>query len=413
MAAGAAREVSARYGRNHLNRLTGARPRSLARNGIPARIILAVLTSAGILYANIVPVITFGVAQSPAFTTDTAGFVFSVNMYGSAVGGFAIMFVVERLRWRPAAAVLLGLLIGADLSSAWLHGATALYAIRFVHGLVGGALIGVGMAVIARTERPERTFAFLLVIQLGLGGVGVALLTPLIPTLGVAVVWLSLAAFSAVALILLPLLDDYAATTGDANIDGSTGRAPWLAIALALASLFLYQAGQMSAFAYMIELGNHYQFDAGFTSVAIAVSLWIGCPAALLVAWWSTRSGRLRPVSLGIVLTGAAVAVLLVRNPSAFLLGNVGLNVFFSLTIPYLLGVASEMDNSGRMAAVAGFVNSLGLASGPAMAAIVLGDGHFERSVVFAVALLVASAALVVVPARTLDARSKRGRVVW
>ena len=386
---------------------------SLARSGVPARIVLAVLTSAGILYANIVPVITFGVAQSPGFTSDTAGFVFSVNMYGSAIGGFAIMFFVERLRWRPAAGVLLGPLIGADLSSAWLHGATALYAIRFVHGLVGGALIGVGMAVIARTEKPERTFAFLLVIQLGLGGVGVALLTPLIPTLGVAVVWLSLAAFSAVALILLPLLDDYAANTGNAGIDASTRRAPWLPIVLAWASLFLYQAGQMSAFAYMIELGNHYRFDAGFISAAIAVSLWIGGPVALLVAWWSTRSGRLRPVGLGIVLTAGAVAALLVRDPSAFLLGNIGLNVFFSLTIPYLLGVASEMDNNGRMAAVAGFVNSLGLASGPAMAAIVLGDGHFERSVLFAVVMLVASAALVVVPARTLDARSKRGRVIW
>lgn len=391
----------------------GARRYSLAPSGIAARIVLAILTSAGILYANLVPVITFGVAQSPGFTSETAGFVFSVNMYGSAIGGFAIMFVAERLRWRSAARVLLGLLIGADLLSAWIDVATALYAIRFVHGLVGGALIGVGMAVIARTEKPERTFAFLLVIQLGLGGVGVAFLTPLIPSLGVSVVWLSLAVFSAVALTLLPLLDDYAVNTGKASIEVSTRRASWLPIALALTSLFFYQAGQMSAFAYMIELGNHYLLDAGFISLAIALSLWIGGPAALLVAWWSTRSGRLRPASFGVVLTAGAVAVLFVRDPSAFLLGNIGLNVFFSLTIPYLLGVASEMDNRGQMAAVAGFVNSLGLASGPAMAAIVLGDGHFERIVGFAVIMLAASAVLIVVPARMLDIRSKRGRVLW
>ena len=94
-------------------------------------------------------------------------------------------------------------------------------------------------------------------------------------------------------------------------------------------------------------------------------------------------------------------------------MGNIGLNVFFSLTIPYLLGVASEMDNNGQMAAVAGFVNSLGLASGPAMGAVVLGDGYFERGVLFAVIMLAASAALVAIPARILDQRSKRGRVVW
>jgi hypothetical protein len=59
---------------------------------------------------------------------------------------------------------------------------------------------------------------------------------PLIRTLVVGVVWSSLAAFSAIALILLPLLDDYAADTGNASVGASGSRAPWLPIVLALAS---------------------------------------------------------------------------------------------------------------------------------------------------------------------------------
>ena len=156
---------------------------SLAANGLPARIVLAILTSAGILYASLAPVIVSGLMQNPAFTGENAGYVFSVNMYGSAFGGFLIIFIVERLNWRLAAALLLVLIIGVDLLSALIDGVTQLYVLRFFHGVVGGGLIGVGMAVIARTTSPERTFAFLIVIQLVLGGIVTAALTPLLPEL--------------------------------------------------------------------------------------------------------------------------------------------------------------------------------------------------------------------------------------
>jgi MFS family permease len=394
-------------------RASSARKLALAPNGIPARIVLAILTSAGILYANVAPVIVSGLALRPGFDAESAGYVYSANMYGTSIGGFAIVFLVQRLRWRAAAAMLLGLLVAADLLSAWFDAAAALYGIRFVHGLVGGALIGVGLAVIGRTESPERTIAFMLVVQLSLGGVGVAVLAPLVATLSVSVVWLSLVAFSVLALLLLPLLDDYPVNADRAHVAGSVARAPWLPIVLALVSLFCYQAGQMAAFAYMIELGNHYLFDAGFISLAIAMSLWIGGPAALLVAWWSTRSGRLRPVCLGILFTTGAFALLLVPEPSTFLVANIGYGVFFSLTIPYLFGVASEMDNTGQMAAFAGFVSSVGLASGPALAGMILGDAHFERLILLSIVMLCGSVALSIGPARLLDLKSKRGRATW
>ncbi len=401
---------------DELNTLAPTTPRSfaLARNGLPARIVLAILTSAGILYANVVPVIVSGLAASANFSSDTAGYVFSLNMYGSSIGGFVIIFLVARLKWRPIAAALLALLIAADLLSTTSETAISLYAIRFVHGLAGGALIGVGLSVIARTANPERTIALMLFVQLSLGGVGVAMLTPLIPSLGVGIVWLSMVGFSALALLLLSLLDAYAVHVApERSIEASGGRAPRSFIALALVSIFLYQSGQMGAFAYVIELGNHYRFATGFISVAIAVALWIGGPAALLVAWWSTRSGRLRPAFLGIVLTAAVIAAMAVPLPAAYLLANIGLSISFSLSIPYLFGVASEMDNNGQTAAFAGFVSSLGLASGPAMAGMILGEAHFERIIILAVVLLSASAVLVVHPARMLDRINIRGRVTW
>ncbi len=389
--------------------------RPLEPNGLAARLVLAVLTTAGVLYANVGPLIVSGLTLQAEFTRETAGYVFAANMYGSAVGGFVIILLVERVRWKPAAFALLALIVAVDLASAWTDRSTALLTLRFCHGLAGGALIGVGMSVVARMTSPEKTFAILILIQLLLGGTGVAVLTPLLEDAGVRVVWLSLVGFSGLALLLLPLLGDYPmpARSQGSTAAAPTHRAPLLVIILAMSALFLYQAGEMAAFAYMIELGNHYLFDVGFLSVTIAMSLWVGAPAALLVAWWSTRSGRLRPVVVGVVGTGFVVALLLVPAPAAFVVANVGFGVFFSISIPYLLGLVSEMDDTGRMAALGGFVNSLGLATGPALAATLVGAGDVPRAVVLGVGLLAVSLVLVVYPAAMLDRRSKHGRVSW
>jgi MFS family permease len=215
-------------------------------------------------------------------------------------------------------------------------------------------------------------------------------------------------------MLLLPMLDDYPLQPRGATADRSIARAPRPAVLMAMAAVFLYQAGEMAAFAFMIELGRHHRLDADFIGLAVAVSLWIGGPAALLVAWWSTRSGRLLPVGAGIVLMAAVLALLLIADAIAYFVANaVGFGVFFSMTIPYLLGVASEMDNTGRLAAVAGFVSAAGLATGPAVAGSLSANGNFDAIVLFSVVSLLASAALVTHPARVLDRLNPHGRVVW
>lgn len=386
---------------------------SLAPNGIAARVSLAVVASAGILYANLSPVIISGLAQDSGFTSEAAGYVFAGNMYGTAIGGFTIIFLINQLNWKWAAVALAALLICSDLLSAQFETADVLYIIRFIHGLIGGALVGVGMSVIARTENPERTIAFAIVIQLSLGGIGAAVITPLLATVGVSAVWIALTSLSTLALALVPFLDRYPVTNGQDGRPPSAGRASGSHILLALAALFSFQAGQMAAFAYRIELGTHYGFETGLVSLVIAVSLLAGAPSGLAVAWWSTRSGRLLPACIGVGLMTSVTGMLLIPNYWVFGAASIGFAVFFTVAFPYLLGVASEMDNSGQMAAIGAFVSSLGLATGPAIAATLLGENNHEQVLKFSCAALATSAVLVFGPSRMLDRRERHKRVVW
>ncbi len=384
-----------------------------APNALPARLALAILGSAGILYANFSPVIVSGLTQSSYFTAETAAYVFAANMYGTAIGGLAAVFLVGYLNWRWSSVVLVVLLIVADVVSALVGATESLYAVRFVHGLIGGSLMGVAMSVIARTESPERTIAFSIVIQLSLGGLGAAVLIPQLPTYGVGVVWLSLIGLSVCTLMLLPFLGPYSKNKDVVSGSRVTQRPSWGHVSLAMAALFLFQSGQMAAFAYRVELGLHYELSASFISLVLAVSLWLGAPAALLVAWWSTRSGRLLPACLGGACMTVATGLLLLPDAIMFFVASIGFAVFFAITIPYLLGVASEMDNTGQMAAVGGFVNSLGLATGPAIAGVLLGDAEHYRVLLFACAVLAASVVAIFAPARMLDGRAKHRRVIW
>ena len=62
-----------------------------------------------------------------------------------------------------------------------LTSASVLIGTRFVHGCIGGMLVGIGFAVMSRTTEVDRTFGYLLTIQFGLGGLGLIYLPPLVP----------------------------------------------------------------------------------------------------------------------------------------------------------------------------------------------------------------------------------------
>jgi MFS family permease len=324
-----------------------------------------------------------------------------------------MVFLIRRVSWRPTAVALLVMLLAMDLCSARFSEPGWLHLLRFAHGLAGGALIGVAMSVIARSRGPERTFALLIMIQLLLGGTGTAILTPILETSGPGVVWLSLVGFTVLTLALVPLLDPDQGQVVQQSTSSVGGRAPLLPIGMALLAFFLFQSGQMAAFVYVIELGLNHGFDGGFVSLAVAASLWIGGPAALFVAWWSTRSGRLKPVFSCVLATVLSVSLYLMPHPAAFVAACIGFGIFFSLAFPYIIGVSTEMDNLGQVAAVAGFISSLGLATGPAIAAALVGESRYELVVLFALGSLLASALLIIYPARLLDSRSKQGRVQW
>ncbi len=375
-------------------------------NSMIARLMLAFLATAGLFYVNIMPAIVSGLIEALGFSNQQAGTVASANMYGAAFGALLIVFVIKRLNWQLMSLIFLLGLITLDLLSIGMTDYAALVAIRFAHGFTGGMLVGTGFSIIARTVQPDRTFGVLLFVQFGLGGVGVMLIPGLVTQYGTAVLFLSLIAFSFVTLLMLPFLPAYAvekpvAGTASTSTENGVQRFP---LTLTLLALFLFQAANMGLYAYIMELGAFYGLERDFMAMTLGIAAWLGLAGAGLVIVIGDRFGYLKSLLGGIALTTlATVAYLYSGSQLVWIVINGIIGITWAYSIAYLLGLASRFDSTGQMAALGGFASKMGLASGPALAALLLGDNNYPLVIWAAVAGLILSLLVTIVPARLQD----------
>ena len=373
-----------------------------------AAVFLSFMATAGLFYVNIMAAIIDGLIGNLHFTPRDAGFVASANVYGAALGALSAVFLVAVVPWRKAAYVLLVLLIAMDLGSLLVHDPVPLITMRLIHGLIGGLLVGISYGVIARTKVPEKVFGVLLVVQFGLGGLGLMYLPRLVPLYGYGVLFLALAAFSLCALVMVPFLGAYERPAKSDIVKTPAGKLAIWPLALTFLAMFTFQAANMGLAAFIIGLGK----DAGLTIEPITDALgwanWIGTLGSVLVVIMGVKLGRLVPLLLGMALTlGGTWAFHGSHVFQVYLWANILTGATWCFVIPYLLGMCAAFDPQGRMAALGGFFSKMGLATGPLGAALIVNAKlGYGLLIDLTVAVLVVSMAALILPAMILDRKS-------
>jgi predicted MFS family arabinose efflux permease len=368
--------------------------------------LLALVATAGFFYVNIMSAIVDGLVTGLGFSNPQAGMVGAANIYGASVGSLVAVFLVRRIRWRPALLGLLSLLLLLDLGSTLIRTPEVFIAVRALHGFIGGLSVGISYSVMARMASPDRAFGMLLLVQFGLGGLGVMFLPGLVPEYGARILFLTLAALTTLALLAIQLIPDLAergaGATSTAPVRLSTP-ARWLA-ALVLLAVFLFQGGNMGLAAFIIRLGEHHALGRDFIGQALGWATWVGMLGAVLVIVMGLRHGRVRPLLAAMLLTLVGMAGFYWSgNRAVFFSANVGTAITWSFVIPYLFGMLSRLDASGRLATLGGFVSKLGLASGPMLAGWLLANDDFSFLITMSILALALSGLVMLAAAQRVD----------
>ena len=232
-------------------------------------------------------------------------------------------------------------------------------------------------------------------------------LPPLVPEFGTWVLFAALSGFSLVTLCMVPFLPHY--PEREAAVSETGDGLQVKPLALTLGALFLFQAANMGLFAYMIGMGRFYGLEQGFIGTSLAAASWVGVLGSVLVILLSTRFGRWKPLVGGIFITVIATFCLHWSGlPWVYALANGAVGITWAFVIPYLLGMCAEFDNAGQMAALGGFASKMGLASGPAVAALLMNGDNSGTIINVAAFGLFASILIVEAPSRLLDGTMPR-----
>ncbi len=354
-------------------------------------VMLALLATAGFFYVNLAAAIVDGLVGSLGYSSAQAGTVMSANIYGASVGGLIAVFVVRRWRWRPSLVALFAMMIALEAASMFVHTYPVLLPLRALDGLVGGLSVGIALSLLARTHFPDRAFGALLVFQFVFGGLGSWWLPGLVAAHGTWVLFACTTAMNVAALLAAMFVK-----VGDASRSGRkrsgvmAGRMAWLLTGFALLALFLFQAANMGLFAFIIPLGQHYALTLSFISHTVGWTTWIGTLGAACVIVFGTRMGRARPLLLAMIVTVIGIVGFFWSDyPAIFFAANASTAITWSFVVPYLFGIVSALDRTGRLATLAGFVSGLGLASGPLVAGWTVQPHDFAPLIGLALALFV------------------------
>lgn len=346
--------------------------------GWAASILLAFLSSAGLYYVNIFPVIVDSLMAGAGLSAAQAGEITFANTMGAVIGAFTVSLLVKKIpQWKTAAFALLLCSIGMDVLTIFLANLELLIPLRLVHGMLGGALVGLGFAVIARSGIAGRTYSMVLLVQYTGGALGLGLLPALVAKFGTYVPFYALITFSSLTLLMLPFLADYPLPTKEERRKAApVARVALTPMLITLVALFCFQFANMALFAFIFDLGKSFALPLSFISQTLFWANLIAIGGAALAAYTGQRFPLALPLSIALLATLVGLALFLFSEiKPVFIFANVITGMTWAFCVPYLLTMASRFDTAGQMGAFGGFASKMGLACGPLVAGYFISSG--------------------------------------
>ena len=324
------------------------------------------------------------------FTEQQAGFIASAEMFGLA-GTTVLTNFIMRWDWRKLTAAALVLMVIGNVASLGQADPVIFGMMRVLAGMGSGVVIALSFAMMGLTDKTDRNFGYIITFVLLYGGVGLFAIPVVFNLVGMGGALVFFALFSASGLWFVRYLPRSGPEHEDVgNKDTSYGSG---IKSITLTGWLVYNIAIGIVWAYLFLVGLNAGLAEQSTGNILGVSQFVGAGGAFLAVLLEKRIGRTLPLMVGIL--GGAFGIYLLLGEIGFLYYALGVcifNLLWNLVMPYMLATLADFDSRGRVVVMGVSAQMIGTASGPAIAALLLGDGDYDRVNTTAIVLFIISA---------------------
>ena len=347
-----------------------------------------------------------GLVEYGGFTEQEAGYLISIEMTGFALITVVLIFVAQRINWRTFLGGAMAVMLLGNLASTVIDNLTFYSVIRFLVGLATGAIVSLGFTSIGLTAKADRNFGFAIMASMIYGAIVLSVIPILFRAAGMNGLLLIFAGLAGIGLLLLKHMPHSGEEHGEVEADAVDLSLSYKVIAVI--AMFCYFLAQGAVWAYLFLFGT----QGGLTEQAVAngltLSQFTGIAGAFAAVVVGARFTRLPPLAVGIA-TAVIPLLMFLYSPitaASYLIAVLIYNFGFNLSHPYLLATMAAFDRQGRVVIFAVSAQTIGLAVGPAVGALLINDSGYANlqwfSIVFFVLCLVIIAPAVLAQTRML-----------
>ncbi len=307
-----------------------------------------------------------------------AGLVVAVEML--SIGMVTLGSSLHIGRWNRRTLMLVGLcmMLPGNLLSAYATTLLQLTAARIVTAIGIGATMTAMKATVAAFRNPVRVFGLQGIYFLAMGIVGFPIMAAVIRVWGISGIYIAMALMVIPGFACVQWIPPYSADRLQLQPARQGILDRWTMVALV--ALLAYFTGRGAVWIYLERLGVASGLSIQTIANVLAGASVGGILGAMVATRFNTRLGITKALSFGMACSlGSLLLLVYGMRIEIFLPAAIIFNFSFTFTMPYLLGALSHIDPQGRIVVLGFTMQTIGLALGPALAAILLAGDDYTR----------------------------------
>ncbi|MEZ4887695.1 MAG: MFS transporter [Chitinophagales bacterium] len=339
-------------------------------------------TGLGIL--TILPLVLGELHEHYDFSKELIGWFAAINITGIAFGGLITALVIHRVGMvRLIQIGLLGLM-GCEIASMFLLDSPYLLVLRLVAGMFAGVAYASSLTSFTVLKTPVKGYSIYVLVYCLLSAIIFPFMPSVLHNFGLQAGFVFLVGMTILALLVSPSLAVFQRKSHDFHLPplqlSALVRNPTI-----LLVLLAYYALQLSGgvlWAYIELIGEAKMLSEHFIANTLSIGNVIVIPFALVIYWFNDKGGLALPIFGGLgIFAVSLLAIYFTSSPWGYAIGTVFYMGIWAFIMAFYQSIQAQHDPQGKVIALGAFINMLGQATGPALAAMFLGNQPYVNIV--------------------------------